>query len=96
MTVTAPTPAAPHSPAPHGVAESRSLFDREILKESIAGAFTKLDPRVQVKNPVMFVVLIGTVITFIESVSHSDLFNWSITVWLFLTVLFANSAEAMA
>ena len=44
----------------------------------------------------MFVVLIGTVITFIESVSHSDVFNWSITVWLFLTVLFANFAEAMA
>jgi K+-transporting ATPase ATPase B chain len=44
----------------------------------------------------MFVVLIGSVITFIESVSHSDLFNWSITAWLFLTVLFANFAEAMA
>jgi K+-transporting ATPase ATPase B chain len=96
VTVTVPTPAAPHTPAPHGVAESRSLFDREILKESFLGAFTKLDPRVQVKNPVMFVVLIGTVITFIESLSHSDVFNWSITIWLFLTVLFANFAEAMA
>jgi potassium-transporting ATPase ATP-binding subunit len=96
VTVTAATPAAPHSSGPHGVAESRSLFDREILKESVAGAFVKLDPRVQVKNPVMFVVLIGTVITFIESLSHSDVFNWSITIWLFLTVLFANFAEAMA
>ncbi len=98
MTVTAPTHPAdqPQQPAPHGVAESRSLFDREILRESIVGSITKLDPRVQVKNPVMFVVLIGSVITFIESLSHSDVFNWSITVWLFLTVLFANFAEAMA
>jgi K+-transporting ATPase ATPase B chain len=97
MTLTAtaaPTPQPP--PAPHGVAETRGLFDREILRESVVGSFTKLDPRVQVRNPVMFVVLIGSVITFIESVSHSDLFNWSITAWLFLTVLFANFAEAMA
>jgi potassium-transporting ATPase ATP-binding subunit len=96
VTVTAPTPAAPSPSAPHGVAESRGLFDREILKESVVGALTKLDPRTQVKNPVMFVVLIGTVITFIESVSHPDIFNWSITIWLFLTVIFANFAEAMA
>jgi K+-transporting ATPase ATPase B chain len=82
--------------APHGVAESRGLFDREILLEALGGSFTKLDPRVQVRNPVMFVVLIGSVITFIESLSHSDLFNWSITAWLFATVLFANFAEAMA
>jgi K+-transporting ATPase ATPase B chain len=66
------------------------------LKESLVGSITKLDPRIQVKNPVMFVVLIGSVITLIESISHSDLFNWSITAWLFLTVLFANFAEAMA
>ena len=99
MTLTASSP-APESPpppqAPHGVAESRSLFDREILKESLAGSFTKLGPRAQVKNPVMFVVLVGTVITFIESLAHPDVFNWSITVWLFLTVLFANFAEARA
>ncbi|HEX4163525.1 MAG TPA: potassium-transporting ATPase subunit KdpB [Acidimicrobiales bacterium] len=97
MTLTATAAPTPRqSPAPHGVAETRGLFDREILRESVVGSFTKLDPRVQVRNPVMFVVLIGSVITFIESVSHSDLFNWSITAWLFLTVLFANFAEAMA
>jgi K+-transporting ATPase ATPase B chain len=95
MTVTATSP-LPHPSAPHGVAESRGLFDPEILRESLIGSITKLDPRVQVKNPVMFVVLIGSVITFIESLAHSTLFNWSITVWLFLTVLFANFAEAMA
>jgi K+-transporting ATPase ATPase B chain len=95
--VVADAPPPPQHPtAPHGVAESRGLFDREILLEALGGSFIKLDPRTQVKNPVMFVVLIGTVITFIESVSHSDLFNWSITAWLFATVLFANFAEAMA
>ena len=59
-------------------------------------AFKKLDPRVQVKNPVMFVVLVGTVVTFIEAIANPTLFAWSITVWLFLTVIFANFAEAMA
>jgi K+-transporting ATPase ATPase B chain len=97
MTLTATNPNPPADPsAPHGVAQSRGLFDREILKESLLGSVTKLDPRVQVRNPVMFVVLIGSIITFIESVSTPTVFNWSITIWLFLTVLFANFAEAMA
>jgi K+-transporting ATPase ATPase B chain len=97
MTVIATNPSPPPpSSAPHGVAEARGLFDREILGEALVGSFTKLDPRVQVKNPVMFVVLIGSVITLIESIAHSGIFNWSITIWLFLTVLFANFAEAMA
>jgi K+-transporting ATPase ATPase B chain len=81
---------------PHGVAQARGLFDRQILGQAIVGSFKKLDPRVQVRNPVMFVVLIGTAITFIESVAHPGLFDWSITVWLFLTLIFANFAEAMA
>ena len=80
----------------HGVAQARSLFDREILAQALVGAFKKLDPRVQVKNPVMFVVLIGTVVTFIEAIAHGGKFAWFITVWLFLTVMFANFAEAMA
>jgi K+-transporting ATPase ATPase B chain len=95
ITADSPAPQEPHA-APHGVAESRGLFDREILVESLVGSLKKFDPRVQVKNPVMFVVLIGSVITLIESLSHSDVFNWSITAWLFLTVIFANFAEAMA
>ena len=81
---------------PHGVAEARSLLDREILGQATIGSLKKLDPRVQVKNPVMFVVLVGTVVTLVESISHPTLFDWSITAWLFLTVLFANFAEAMA
>jgi potassium-transporting ATPase ATP-binding subunit len=80
----------------HGVAQSRSLFDREILRHAFVGAFKKLDPRQQIRNPVMFVVLVGTVITFLEAVAHPGIFTWSITIWLFLTVIFANFAEAMA
>jgi K+-transporting ATPase ATPase B chain len=94
-TTTTPAHAEP-SNLPHGVAGSRSLFDREIMGQSLIDAFKKLDPRVQIKNPVMFVVLVGTVVTLIESIAHPTLFDWSITVWLFLTVIFANFAEAMA
>jgi K+-transporting ATPase ATPase B chain len=79
-----------------GVAEARSLFDRAILRRALLDAFLKLDPRVQIKNPVMFVVLVGTVVTFVEAIAHPSIFSWSITVWLFLTVIFANFAEAMA
>ncbi len=93
---TAATTDAPTPSGPHGVAQARSLFDRQILGQAIIDSFKKLDPRVQVRNPVMFVVLIGTVITFLESIAHPGLFDWSITVWLFLTLLFANFAEAMA
>ena len=44
----------------------------------------------------MFVVLVGSLISFVEALMHSSTFTWSITIWLFLTVLFANFAEAMA
>jgi potassium-transporting ATPase ATP-binding subunit len=80
----------------HGVAQARSLFDRQILGQALIDAFKKLTPMVQIRNPVMFVVLVGTVITFIEAIAHPGVFTWSITIWLFLTVLFANFAEAMA
>ncbi len=86
-------PAAPPAGGPH---RGRGLFDREILAHAAVDAFRKLDPRVQVRNPVMFVVLAGTVITLIESVAHPSVFVWSVTVWLALTVLFANFAEAVA
>jgi K+-transporting ATPase ATPase B chain len=80
----------------HGVAQARGLFDGPILRQALKDSFTKLDPRVQVKNPVMFVVLVGSIITLFEAIAHPGTFTWSITVWLFLTVLFANFAEAMA
>ncbi len=95
MTTTQPDPATPVTQA-HGVAEARGLFDREILRQAFIDSFKKLNPAVQIKNPVMFVVLVGTVITFIEAIAHPGIFTWSITIWLFLTVIFANFAEAMA
>nr|WP_239514552.1 potassium-transporting ATPase subunit KdpB [Streptosporangium sp. 'caverna'] len=66
------------------------------MRVAAVEALRKLDPRVQVKNPVMFVVLIGTVITLLEAIAHPSVFSWSVMVWLLLTVLFANFAEAMA
>ena len=81
---------------PGTVSRNRGLFDREILAHAAVGALKKFDPRVQLRNPVMFVVLIGTVVTFAESVAHPGIFAWSVTVWLALTVLFANFAEAVA
>ncbi len=93
----APTP-EPSSGAPeaHGVATKRGLFDREIIGPALIESVKKLDPRVQIRNPVMFVVLIGTIVTFLESIAHPGIFDWSITIWLFLTVVFANFAEAVA
>jgi K+-transporting ATPase ATPase B chain len=92
-----PPPGAPGGgPAARGVSQPRSLFDREILANAAVGSLKKFDPRVQVKNPVMFVVLIGTVITLIESIANPSVFDWSVTVWLALTVAFSNFAEAVA
>jgi len=96
MTTLTADPQPQSGSAPHGVAEARSLFDREIFGRALIDAFKKLDPRVQVKNPVMFVVLVGTVVTFLEAIAHPGKFDWFITIWLFLTVIFANFAEAMA
>jgi K+-transporting ATPase ATPase B chain len=80
----------------HGVAQARGLFDGPILRQALKDSVLKMDPRTQVKNPVMFVVLVGSVITFIEACAHPSTFTWSITIWLVLTVIFANFAEAMA
>jgi potassium-transporting ATPase ATP-binding subunit len=88
--------AQPHAQQGGGPRRGRSMFDRDILAHAVVDSFKKLDPRVQIRNPVMFVVLIGTVITLIESVAHPSVFTWSVTVWLALTVLFANFAEAVA
>ncbi len=95
MMTTQPGQPSPETEA-HGVAEARSLFDGEILRHALVDSIKKLNPAIQIKNPVMFVVLVGTVITFIEAIAHPNTFTWSITIWLFLTVIFANLAEAMA
>jgi K+-transporting ATPase ATPase B chain len=72
------------------------LLDPKILWKSLPDAFKKLDPRVQVKNPVMFVVEIGAALTTYTAITNSSVFNWTIVVWLWLTVVFANLAEAVA
>jgi K+-transporting ATPase ATPase B chain len=75
------------------------LLDPKILWHSLPDAFKKLDPRVQIKNPVMFVVEVGAAITTYTAITGpaSDrVFNWTIVVWLWLTVVFANLAEAVA
>ncbi len=67
------------------------------LLASLPEAFRKLDPRVMVTSPVMFVVWIGSVLTTVFSFKDpGDWFGWTISAWLWLTVLFANLAEAVA
>ncbi len=79
---------------------SKSLFTPEILWPAIGASFKKLDPRVQVRNPVMFVVELGAAISTIAWVvgdsSDPRWFTFTIAVWLWLTVVFANLAEALA
>jgi len=68
----------------------------KIIFQAIRAAFTKLDPREQIKNPVMFVVFIGAGVVSISAGMDYSLFSISIALWLWFTVLFANFAEAMA
>ena len=96
LTTSDTKPAVPDAAAAARVVQDRHLFDRHILTVALIGAVKKFDPRVQARNPVMFVVLIGTIVTAIESIAHPDIFDWSVTVWLGLTVAFANFAEALA
>src|ERR1700722_10746902 len=83
-------------------AKALSLADPKILGGAIVDSFRKLDPRVQLKNPVMFVVEVGALLTTIQllrdSLAHVGHFGWGlqITLWLWFTVVFANFAEAMA
>src|SRR5206468_11546615 len=72
------------------------LLDPKILWKSTPDAFKKLDPRVQIHNPVMFVVEVGSVLTLYTAIKSPSVFNWTIVVWLWLTVVFANLAEAVA
>ncbi|WP_051781120.1 potassium-transporting ATPase subunit KdpB [Streptomyces antibioticus] len=73
------------------------LFDPRQLVKSLPDAFRKLDPRVMIKTPVMFVVLVGSVLTTVFSLKDpGDWFGWTVSAWLWLTVLFANLAEAVA
>ena len=83
--------------------KARPLFDPPIVRRAVIDSFKKLDPRNQIRNPVMFVVLVGSVLTtglFIQALigqgEASAGFILAISLWLWFTVLFANFAEAMA
>jgi len=83
--------------------ERHRLFDRSIVLPAIRDSFRKLDPRLQAKNPVMFVVLVGAVLVtvllgrdLLMNAGRDLLFDVQIALWLWFTLLFANFAEAMA
>ncbi|HEY5892456.1 MAG TPA: potassium-transporting ATPase subunit KdpB [Chthoniobacterales bacterium] len=73
-----------------------ATFEKELILAAIRESFKKLDPRVQWRNPVMFVVLIGAALTTLALFREFSLFTVQITLWLWFTLLFANFAEAMA
>lgn len=84
-------------------ASSRPLFDPPIVTQAIIDSFRKLDPRVQLRNPVMFVVEVGSILTTIlwlaaltGDAEAKPSFIFAISAWLWFTVLFANFAESMA
>ena len=80
-----------------------SLLDPGILRQAVVASFVKLDPRVQLRNPVMFAVYVGSILTtllWIDALrggsTESPAFILGVAVWLWFTVLFANFAEAIA
>ncbi|MFE0874235.1 potassium-transporting ATPase subunit KdpB [Streptomyces smyrnaeus] len=92
---------APHRDLPTGRGPERrvggGLFDPGQLLTSLPDALGKLHPRVMIKSPVMFVVLVGSVLTTALAVKDpGNWFGWAITGWLWLTTIFANLAEAVA
>src|SRR5689334_14869975 len=83
--------------------QARPLFDSHILRRAIKDAFIKLDPRQVARNPVMFVVEVGSALTtlliirdLIAGHTGNLLFTVQVALWLWFTMLFANFAEAMA
>ena len=79
-----------------------SIWDPTIIRQAVIDSFWKLDPRIQVRNPVMFIVEVGSLITtviwireLIGGAGH-PMFTGQVAFWLWFTVLFANFAEAMA
>jgi K+-transporting ATPase ATPase B chain len=83
--------------------KARPLFDAEIIRQAILDSLGKLAPRRQLRNPVMFVVYVGAILTtllFVQALvgrgeAPAGFIFW-VSVWLWFTVLFANFAEAMA
>jgi K+-transporting ATPase ATPase B chain len=84
-------------------ATKRPLFEPAIVRQATVDSFRKLDPRIQARNPVMFVVFVGSILTTIlffrdlgSATSKQNVFTGLVAAWLWFTVLFANFAEAMA
>ncbi|WP_345338948.1 potassium-transporting ATPase subunit KdpB, partial [Planotetraspora kaengkrachanensis] len=86
------------APAPHKKDErvGGGLLDPKQLVASLPDAVRKLNPVTLWRNPVMFIVEVGAVFTTILAITDSSFFAWAIVVWLWLTVVFANLAEAVA
>ena len=83
--------------------KARSLFDTAIMRRALVDSFCKLDPRREIRNPVMFTVYVGSILTtglWILSLNTAgeepSWFIFGVSIWLWFTVLFANFAEAMA
>src|SRR2546427_7993419 len=82
---------------------ARSLFDATIMKQAIVDSFRKLTPQRQVRNPVMFVVYVGSILTTLlwaqavvgRGEAPAGFIFW-VSVWLWVTVLFSHFAQAMA
>ncbi|MBD0738215.1 potassium-transporting ATPase subunit KdpB [Streptomyces sp. CBMA29] len=101
MSVTTDTPPSPSGGRGAAAAQpshriSGGLLDPRQLLISLPDACRKLDPRVMARNPVMFVVEAGAVLTTLSAIKDPSIFAWVITAWLWLTAVFANLAEAVA
>ncbi|MFB7874525.1 potassium-transporting ATPase subunit KdpB [Nocardia sp. NPDC056064] len=96
--MTSPTLETPAAPRPERRTESvrQGVLDPRLLLTSLPGALRKLDPRTLWKNPVMLIVEIGAVWSTVLAVADPSFFAWAIVIWLWLTVVFANLAEAVA
>ncbi|MFN8126187.1 MAG: potassium-transporting ATPase subunit KdpB [Candidatus Nanopelagicales bacterium] len=88
--------ATPPPVSPSSRRSSGGQFSPQALLAAFPQALRKLDPRIMWHSPVMFVVLVGSVLTTIESIVNPTFFSWSVTIWLWLTVVFANLAESVA
>ncbi|XVV12533.1 potassium-transporting ATPase subunit KdpB [Actinoplanes sp. CA-131856] len=94
MTLLASPPETPETKTPSSV--RGGLLDLNQLWRSLPQALAKLDPRALWRNPVMFIVEVGSVFTTVLAITDPSVLAWIITVWLWLTVVFANLAEAVA
>jgi K+-transporting ATPase ATPase B chain len=94
--MSAPVIIEPDTQATSVVKPKSSLIDADMIFRSAPDALAKLDPRTLYKNPVMFIVEVGAIFATVLSIVNSSVFAWVTVIWLWLTVLFANVAEAVA